>query len=157
MAAFRIRARAQFTSYQEVIGAYVTSRTRIHLFGFLNRLQDTAIYTDTDSVIYIQPRNELALTETGDNLGQMSSELKTGEIIVEVVCAGPKNYAYETYDSATDESKILCKVRGITLNCTASQLVKFAKMKDMISSKDADETVIVRTKNKFKRKRLMEE
>jgi len=35
----------------------------------------------------------------------------------------------------------------------ASQLVNFAKMKDMILSMDDKETVIVRTKNKIKRKR----
>jgi len=44
-------------------------------------------------------------------------------------------------------------VRGIKLNYSASQLVNFAKMKDMILSKDADETVIVRTKNKIKSKK----
>ena len=75
----------------------------------------------------------------------MTSELKLNEIISEVVCAGPKNYAYETINSITGASKTVCKVRGITLNYIASQLVNFAKMEDMI--------VIVRTKNKIKRKR----
>ena len=44
-------------------------------------------------------------------------------------------------------------MRGIKLNYSASQLVNFAKMKDMILSKEDYETVIVRTKNKIKRKR----
>jgi hypothetical protein len=110
----------------EVIGAYVTVGARIHLYGFLDKLQEKVIYTDTNYVIFIQPRNVPDLIETGDNLGQMQSELKRGEIIVEVVCAGPKNYAYKTYNSATGESKTVCKVRGITLNYSASQLVNFA-------------------------------
>jgi len=82
----------------EVIGAYVTAGARIHLYGFLDKLREKAIYTDTDSVIFIQPGpgKEPTLIETGDNLGQMQSELKKGEIIVEVFCAGPKNYAYES-------------------------------------------------------------
>jgi len=84
----------------------------------------------------------------------MQSELKKGEVIVEVVCAGPKNYAYKTYDSATGESKTVCKVRGITLNYTASQLMNFEKIKDMILSKKDDETVIVRTENKIKSKKI---
>jgi len=96
----------------KVISAYVIAGARIHPYGFLDRLQDRAIYTDTDSVIYIQPRNEPALIETGDNLGQMTSELKTGEIIVEVVCAGPKNYAYKTYDSATSANKTYVMSEG---------------------------------------------
>ena len=118
----------------EVIGAYVTAGARIHLYGFLDKLQDKAIYTDTDSVIFIQPGPEKtpSLIETGDNLGQMQSELKKDEIISEVICAGPKNYAYKTINSTTGASKTVCKVRGITLNYLASQLVNFAKMKDMI-------------------------
>jgi len=52
-----------------------------------------------------QPRP--ALVETGDNLGQMTSELKANEIISEVVCAGPKNYAYRTINSMTGEQDSL--------------------------------------------------
>jgi hypothetical protein len=63
----------------EVIGAYVTAGTRIHLYSYLDKLQERALYTDTDSIIYIQPRDELALVETGYNLGQMTSELKPDE------------------------------------------------------------------------------
>jgi len=84
----------------------------------------------------------------------MQSELKKDEIIVEVVCAGPKNYAYKTYNSEKGESKTVCKVSGITLNYSASQLVNFEKIKDMILSKKDDETVIVRTENKIKRKKI---
>jgi len=80
----------------EVIGAYVTAGARIHLYSFLDKLQYKACHTDTDSVIFIQPRDEPALVETGDNLHQMTSELKPDEMFVEVVCAGPKNYAYKT-------------------------------------------------------------
>jgi len=106
-------------------------------------------------VIVIQPGQEkTTLIETSDNLGQMQSELKKDEIIVEVFCAGPKNYEYKTYNSATGESKTVCKVRGITLNYSASQLVNFEKIKDMILNKKDDKTVIVRTENKIKRKKI---
>jgi hypothetical protein len=83
----------------------------------------------------------------------MTSELKSDEIISEVVCAGPKNYPYKTINSLTGVSKTVCKVRSITLNYKASLLVNFAQMKDMILSMDANETVTVRTENKIKRKR----
>ena len=73
---------------------------------------------------------------------------------MEVVCAGPKNYAYKTYTLATDESKTVCKVRGVTLNYKASQLVNFEKIKDMILSNKDDETVIVRTEKKINRKKI---
>jgi len=42
-------------TYEE-IGAYVTAGERIHLFSFLNRLQENALYCDTDSLIYFQPK-----------------------------------------------------------------------------------------------------
>jgi hypothetical protein len=42
----------------EVIGAYVTAGTRIHLYSFLDRLQEKAIFCDTDSVIFIQLSDE---------------------------------------------------------------------------------------------------
>ena len=113
----------------EVIGAFVTAGARIYLYSYLDRLQDKAIYCDTDSVIYIQPTDEPALVKRGDNLGEMTSELQPDEIISEVVCAGPKNCAYKTINSVTGENKSVCKVRGITLNYSASQVVNFAKMR----------------------------
>jgi hypothetical protein len=39
----------------EIIGAYVTAGARIHLYRFLDRLQENAIFCDTDSVIFTQP------------------------------------------------------------------------------------------------------
>ena len=113
-------------------------------------------FTVIQTLIFVQPGPvcEHTLIKTGDNLGQMKSELKKGEVTVEVVCAGPKNYAYKTYDSATGERKTVCKVRGITLNYSASQLVNFEKIIDMILSKKDDVTLIVRTEKKVKRKRM---
>jgi len=52
------------------------------------------------------------------------------------------------------KANTVCKVKGITLNYSASQLVNFEKIKDMILSKKDDETVIVRTENKLKHKRI---
>jgi hypothetical protein len=43
----------------EVIGAYVTAGARIHLYGYLDRLQERALYCDTDSVLYVQPDEDL--------------------------------------------------------------------------------------------------
>jgi hypothetical protein len=53
----------------EFIGAFVTADARIHLYSYLDRLQDKAYYCDTDNVIYVQPKDEHPLDETGDKLG----------------------------------------------------------------------------------------
>ena len=60
----------------EVVGAYVTACARIYLYSDLNRIQENAIYCDTDSVIFIQPSAEPWPIATGENLGDMQSELK---------------------------------------------------------------------------------
>ena len=49
----------------EFIGAYVTAGARIHLYGYLDLLREHAIYCDTDSFIFIQPRGETWPIATG--------------------------------------------------------------------------------------------
>jgi len=140
----------------EVMGAYVTAGARIHLYRYLDRLQEKAIYCDTDSVIYIQPKDEPSLIETGDKVGDMTSELRPSESISEFVSGGPKNYAYKIVTEGKEEEKTVCKVRGITLNYSASKLVNFENIRDMILRTRYDEppTVVnVHTEKKIKRKR----
>jgi hypothetical protein len=136
------------------VGAYVTAGGRLQLYRYLDKLQDKALYCDTDSVIYVQPKREPPLIETGDSLGAMTSELKPGVYNAEFVGAGPKYYAYRTMNPAIGEGKTVCKVRGITLNYNASQLVNFDTIKEMILKGDEQETVTVHTEKKIKRKRV---
>jgi len=138
----------------EVLGAYVTAGARIHLYSYLDRLQERAIYCDTDSVIYIQPKDEPSLIKTGDKLGDMTSELRPSESISEFVSGGPKNYAYKIVtEGKKEEEKTVCKVRGITLNYNASKLVNFESIRDMIL-RTGDAVVNVHTQRKVKRKRM---
>jgi hypothetical protein len=105
-------------------------------------------------VFYVQRDNEPALIPCGDKLGDMVSELKPGEHVTEFVSAGANNYAYKIVNSATGETKTVCKVRGITLNYSASHLVNFDVIKKMILElKTPPETVTVHTEKKIKRKR----
>ena len=138
----------------EVLGSFVTAGARIQLYAYLDQLQERAIFTNTDSIIYIQKDDEPPLIECGDKLGSMTNELQLGEFIDEFVSGGPKNYAYRVVNR-TDTAKtpkIVYKVRGITLNCSASQLVNFDVIRDMIL-KRPDEVVTVHTDRKIKRKR----
>ena len=140
----------------EVIGAYVTTGARIHLYKYLDKLQERALYCDTDSVLYIQDDDKPALIQCGDNLGDMTNELKPNEFIHEFVSGGPKNYAYKISNrDASKEPKTVCKVRGITLNYTAIQVVKFDVLKQMILRGEPD-VVMVHTEKKIKRKRKLE-
>jgi hypothetical protein len=78
----------------EVIGACVIAGAHIHLYSYLDRLQKKVLYCDTDSNQFIQNETEPQLVKCGDNLGDMTDELKPGEYTSEFVSGGSKNYAY---------------------------------------------------------------
>ena len=102
------------------------------------------MYCDTDSVIFIQPREGLQLVESGDNLGDMTSELNPHEMISQFVSGGPKDYAYtimDTRNAINQTKKTVYKVRLITLNYNASQLVNFDVTKDMILNQESTHTL----------------
>ena len=121
------------------------------------------IFTDTDSIIFIQDDAEPPLIDCGDKLGSMTSELQPGEFIEEFVSGGPKNYAYSVVgggggtDTRKTHKKNICEVRGITLNYSTSQLVNFDVIRDMIletgRTTTGDDVVTVHTDKKIKRER----
>jgi hypothetical protein len=53
----------------------------------------------------------------------------------------------------TGAEKTICKVRGITLNYSTSQLVNFERIKHMILKGNEQDTITVHTERKIKRKR----
>jgi len=57
-------------------------------------------------VIFIQPNNEPELFETGDNLGDMTSELGTSEFISKFASVGPKNYAYSVVTGPVEKQYV---------------------------------------------------
>jgi len=61
----------------------------------------------------------------------MTSEVRHSGSISEFVSGGPKNYAYRqlTWD---DRKKTVCKVKSIALNYSASKMVNFDVIWDMI-------------------------
>ena len=134
----------------EIIGAYVTGGARIHLFGYLDR---ECLYCDTDSVIYIQPLFDHPLVETGDCLGAMTSELKPGFHVEEFLKGANKNNGYRIVDPVTGNREKICKVRGISLNYSASQTVNFDVMNALVLRGENTEKVIVHIERKLKRKR----
>lgn len=88
---WRFTAEEQIPSLRhtkEVIGAYVTAGAWIHLYSYLDRLQENALHCGTHSIIYIQPTDGPQLFQTGHRLGSMHSELKPREYIDEFVSGG---------------------------------------------------------------------
>jgi hypothetical protein len=100
----------------------------------------------------VQPSEGPQLVETGDRLGDMTSELKPSERILEYVSGAPKNYSYRVMDVETGRTKTVCKFRGITLIYSTMQTVNFDVMKGMILGM-VEEPVNVHTEKKIKHKR----
>jgi len=42
----------------EAIASFVTVGARLHLYCYLDKLKEHALYCDTDSVIFVQPRDD---------------------------------------------------------------------------------------------------
>ena len=115
----------------------------MHLYAYLDRLGERAVYCDTDSVIFVQKTEEPPLFVSGDALEDMTSELQANEYISKFVSGGTKDYASKLSISVTGESKTFCKVPGITLNYKASQLVNFETIKDLVLNGRSNNTVTV--------------
>ena len=82
----------------------------------------------------------------------MTSELRPTKYVSEFVSGVPKNYACTVIDTMTGRAATVCKVRGITLNYSAKQLVNFDVIKGMILG-TGEPTVTLHTEKKIKRKR----
>ena len=137
------------------IASFVTAGGKMHVYTYLDNLRQRALYVEADSVLFIQLRDGATSVNTGDRLGDMTSELKLCEYISEFGSGSPKNYAYQTHNTGAEAT--VCKVRGITLNYSASQLVKFESMKKLILRGTETYTVTIHTAHKIKRKRCMDD
>ena len=80
-----------------IIAAFVTCYARLKLYDYLAKLDDCAIYCDTDSVFYYKKPGFYEVP-IGNYLGDMKDELE-GRYVTEFVAAGPKSYAYAVSDN----------------------------------------------------------
>ena len=123
---FKTECDAMQTNVNIFIAAFTTCHARLKLYEALEKLNERVLYFDTDSVVYTwQPGQEQI--DSGNYLGDFTSELKEDEYITEFVAAGPKNYAY-----ATNKGVVCCKVRGFTLNTRGQAVLNFASVKDLV-------------------------
>jgi hypothetical protein len=130
-----------------ILAAFVTCQARLKLYSELEKLDKRVLYFDTDSIIY-KKCDGCYEPPIGDFLGDFTNEIdpSEGNEIVEFVSAGPKNYAYRL-DSGLSQ----CKVKGFTLNYSASKLIDFDKIKLIVSKNNEikehiEQNTIVRNK-----------
>ena len=111
------------------IAAFTTSHARLMLYEKLEVLGDSVLGYDTDSVWFIDD-GRTPVIKTGDSLGDMTDELEEGDYIVKWVATGPKSYAYITF-----KGRVVCKVKGFTLNYANSQKINPSTMMNLVEGR----------------------
>ena len=119
------------------IAAFVTSQARLRLYQYMEEVDRDVrcklLYSDTDSIFYVRPIGANLEIKEGEQLGEMKREY-AGRRICELVCGGPKNYAFRhSAPDATDE-QVVRKVRGFQLNFKADIALGFESMRRMAFS-----------------------
>lgn len=135
-----------------VIAAYTTSIARLHLYNYIEKLGNRLLYFDTDSIIYLTnpSDNSEYKVPIGSFLGEMTNELKdygADSYIKEFVSAGPKNYAMKIYSTEDKHFKYVTKIRGFTLDSTASKRLNFKSLKNdvlqFVQQNDPEEKTLI--------------
>jgi hypothetical protein len=114
-----------------VLACFTTAHARLHLYETLQPLGERVLYFDTDSIIYLHDETQFNPTIV-NSLGGWTDELG-GDHITKYMSGGPKNYAYETQGG-----KSSCKVKGLTLNYRASQIVSPATLEKMLMGEEEE-------------------
>ena len=109
-----------------VIAAFTTAYARLKLYDLLDLLQERVLYYDTDSVIYVHKADEPD-PPLGNYLGDLTNELNEDDYITSFISGGPKNYAY-----CTKKGKTETKIRGITLDYSASGKLNHNTIRELV-------------------------
>jgi hypothetical protein len=89
------------------VAIFTTAWARIRLLKFIYAVGSRFVYCDTDSIIYKKSRIESENLPVTPFLGDLSSELEPGDVIIKFVCGGPKVYCFMTLFG-----KIIVHIKG---------------------------------------------
>ncbi len=115
-----------------VVAAFTTSLARLHLYQFMEKLGQNLLYCDTDSVVFVHKPGDY-LPPTGNYLGDLTSELGTGEWITSFASLGPKCYGY-----VTNKGNTCVKVKGHTINGFTKEKLNFENMVRLLSDESVE-------------------
>ncbi|CAB4010575.1 DNA polymerase, partial [Paramuricea clavata] len=130
-----------------VIASFVTEYARLELFEVINKLGESVLYFDTDSVIYVEDLSKGHILKKGQYLGQMTDELEEkncSEKWIEQFCsAGPKSYSFCTNEyTRTNEDRTKTKqrdeithVKGFSLKGDTKRKINLENMVKCINNK----------------------
>lgn len=139
------------------IGAFTTAYARLKLYDILEKVSETLLYCDTDSVIYVEKPNCSEDIKTGEFLGDLTDEIDkdgSGSFITEFVSTGPKCYAYRTFNPTTKTFSEKAKCKGITLNSKTKDIINFSNLKSIVTDPTDSGYRISTYDSRIKRKKL---
>lgn len=146
---FKEEAEEMLPTVNVCIAAYTTTQARLKLYEYLDALGERVLYYDTDSVIYVSKDGQYD-PPTGNCIGDMTDELNEyglGSYISEFVSGGPKNYAYKIWSTQQQKEKVVCKVKGFSLNYEVSKQINFDSIKNMVINDDPEDEICIISKN----------
>lgn len=101
----------------------------------MDKVQDSLLYTDTDSLLFYHKKGENPLESLiGPKMGQLASEIEPGWIMKAFVCIAPKAYAYRLELQDGSKSQDTVKAKGLTLDFQNKEKVKFDSMKNLLDN-----------------------
>ncbi|GFQ88955.1 uncharacterized protein TNCT_409341 [Trichonephila clavata] len=115
----------QDSSTNIFIAAFTTCHARLKLYSEIEKLNESVLYFDTDSIIY--KSDGINDPPLGNCLEEFTDELNGGTI-TSFVTGGPKNYAYKLLDGSE-----VCKIRGFALNFQNSLVLNYDSVKELVS------------------------
>ena len=108
------------------VAAFTTSNARLRLYQMLEKLGDSVVYYDTDSIIYIDDGTNTV--ETGCMLGEWTNELGQKHITC-FSSNGPKSYGY-----VLNDGKEICKIKGFRLHHKNSKALNFESISKLVKN-----------------------
>ena len=120
---------AQTDKTNVILASFVTSYARMHLYTALDLLQEKVLYMDTDSVIYVSPDGSDIL-KLGNQLGDFTDEIGSGDYITHFASLGPKSYTYLTKSGKNN----VVKVKGMRKNADFHEKVTFDSIKESLDA-----------------------
>ena len=116
------------------IASFVTSYARRELWRKINEIESVSPgcvhYFDTDSIFYVAHEG-MPLLKTGPLLGDLTREISEQEEVKTAVFLGPKNYAYVVRNKISGTERTILKVKGITLNAKALDILNVKTLMEM--------------------------
>lgn len=129
-----------------ILGAYTTAIARQVLRAELEKLNESVVYLDTDSIVFLAESEDSYTPTLGGAFGAYTDEIKKHgpDAVMTKFCAlGPKAYSYVVKKSRDSTEEIeICRFKGLSMkSADARSKVSYSSMKSMLVDPSATKTI----------------